>query len=144
MQLTITQFEFGERPQVTMPTPMLLSLLKEQGIRKLVSDHYDLLRISKVGNLFPTDDDQFEIAKSSSADFFIQILGGPSYFNQNRGQPRLPDRHAPFAITLEARNIWLDCYRNVLLKLDLPEDVIMSFWNYINVFSIKMVNTPGS
>ena len=141
MQLIITDFEFGEMPQVTLPNPMFLGLLKEAGVRELVNNHYNLLRKSKVQNLFPSDDMKFEEAKKHSADFFVQILGGPKYYNENRGQPRLPDRHSPFAITLEARKVWLNCYRELLLKLELPEEVVMSFWDYINVFSIKMVNT---
>jgi hemoglobin len=141
VELTISHFEFGERPQVTLPHPLFLQLLKEEGLRKLVSDHYDLLRQSKVKGFFPLEDEKFELAKKHSADFFIQICGGPMYFNENRGKPMLIKRHAPFAITPEARLIWLECYKTVLLKLELPENVLLSFWNYINVFSSWMVNT---
>jgi len=53
------------------------------------------------------------------------------------------DRHAPFTITLEGRNVWLTCYKEALLELDIPENLVLSFWNYINVFSIWIVNTPA-
>jgi hemoglobin len=53
----------------------------------------------------------------------------------------LAKRHSPFAITEEARIVWLQCYIEVLSKLELPEDLISSFWNYLNTFSFWMVNT---
>lgn len=141
MELSINTYKLGERPEVKMPNPEILNLLKEEGMRKLVGDHYDLMRESSIRNLFPTDDAAFETVKQHSADFFIQICGGPAYFNQNRGKPMLISRHTPFKITYEARLTWLDCYRIALLRLEIPEEYILSFWNYINVFSIWMVNS---
>ena len=142
MELTISPFEFGQRPEVTLPNPEFYNLLKEEGIRNLVNEHYNLLRQSNVKNLFPEHDEEFELAKKRSADFFIQICGGPAYFNENRGKPLLIKRHQPFTITPEARIIWLQCYKSALSKLTIPEDIIMSFWNYLNYFSNWMVNKP--
>jgi hemoglobin len=144
MELVITFFESGTRPAVTMPDTAILTLLKEEGVRELVSDHYALLRKSAISGLFPKDEVAFDLVTKHSADFFIQIFGGPAYFNENRGKPMLINRHAPFAITPEARVVWLECYREVLLKLDIEETVIISFWNYLNVFSHWMVNTKST
>lgn len=141
MDFSISHFEFGQRPAVTLPTAEFLEKLTESGIRKMVSDHYDLLSKSEVKNLFPRIDEALDKAKQRSSDFFIQICGGHPYFNENRGKPMLAKRHAPFSITPEARIVWLKCYQQVLSKLDLPKEVIQSFWNYLDVFSIWMVNT---
>ncbi len=142
MELTITKYPYGARPDVTKPDPEFYNQLREEGMRQMVSKHYDLLRASDLKHLFPADDAEFENAKSRSADFMIQICGGPDYFNQHRGRPRMTDRHAPFSINMEGRNIWLNCYKKVLLELPIPEHLILSFWNYIDVFSIWIVNTP--
>jgi truncated hemoglobin YjbI len=80
-------------------------------------------------------------AKSFAADFFVQVCGGPKHYLQNRGRPMLIHRHAPFKITMEGRDEWLECYRKVLPSLPIPDDLILSFWNYIDVFSVWMVNT---
>ena len=141
MDFTINQYEFGQRPAVTIPTPEFLEQLSESGIRKMVSDHYDLLSKSEIRHLFPRIDEALDKAKLRSSDFFIQICGGHPYFNENRGKPVLARRHAPFAITKKARVVWLQCYQQILSKLDIPEEVIQSFWNYLNVFSFWMVNT---
>ena len=141
MDFTISQYDFGHRPAVTIPTPEFLILLTEEGIRKLVSDHYDLLSKSKVSHLFPRIEEALDKAKQRSSDFFIQICGGNAYYNKSRGKPMLAARHLPFAINQEARRVWLECYIEVLSKLELPEPVIESFWNYLNTFSFWMVNT---
>lgn len=141
MNFTINQYEFGQRPPVSLPSPEFLKILSESGIRKMVSDHYDLLSQSEVKHLFPRIVEALDKAKQRSSDFFIQICGGHPYFNENRGKPVLAKRHAPFAINQHARVVWLQCYQQVLSKLDVPEDILQSFWDYLNVFSMWMVNT---
>jgi len=141
MELIINDYQFGERPEVTRPKPEILTILGESGIRKLVDEHYNLLKESKFNPLFPQDEKEFEAAKLRSSDFFIQILGGPEYFNQNRGQPKMINRHANFKITKEARIVWLECYQTLLPELNLPEELLLSYWDYLNVFSAWMVNS---
>ena len=143
MELIISDVHFGQRPPVTLPSGRMFELLKEEGIRKMVSDHYDLIKQSPIRHLFPKNEIALEKAKENSADFFIQICGGPSYFNRNRGNPMLVRRHAPHPISAEARLIWLECYKQVLLSLNLPDQVLISFWNYLDVFSKWMVNTTN-
>jgi hemoglobin len=63
------------------------------------------------------------------------------YFNKNRGRPMLNSRHLPFKITPTAREIWLQCYSEVLGKMNLPDEVLISFWNYLDTFSKWMVNS---
>ena len=141
MELLISKYLPGEKPDVTLPSIKMFEILGEEGIRSLVSNHYDLLVQSEIKNLFPKNPLALEKAKEHSADFFIQICGGPMYFNKNRGKPMLNRRHIPFKITAEGRIIWLECYKTALLNTNLPEEVLFSFWNYLDVFSKWMVNT---
>jgi hemoglobin len=141
MDFTISKYIPDVRPGVTLPTKQMFTLLGEDGMRKMVSDHYDFLKESEIKDLFPKNPVALEKAKEHSADFFIQICGGPQYFNQNRGMPQLNRRHLPFKITAEARIVWLSCYKEVLQKMELPPEVLTSFWNYLEVFSKWMVNS---
>lgn len=146
LNLTITPGQFGSRPPVTKPNPGFLTELGEEGIRKLVSDHYDLLKVSDIFHLFPINDEkELDVAKKHAADFMIQICGGPSYFNDSRGAPQMVGRHAPFRITEKARQRWLECYAMLLpgLRGKASDENIQSFWNYLEVFSQWMVNTPS-
>jgi len=133
-------------PPVQKPNPGFLSEIGEQGIRDLLTRLYTCLDKSPIRVIFPPDDTQGMMeAAQVSADFFIQICGGPAYFNQNRGMPQMRGRHAPFAITAEARLHWLSCFEEALkpLESNVSEENLQSFWNYINVFSIMMINTQG-
>ncbi|QSZ42216.1 globin [Sulfurimonas aquatica] len=144
MNLEISHAQFGVRPGVTKPIPEFLIEMTEQGMRDMVSKHYDALKVSDIKHLFPLDEKEFEEAKQHSADFMIQICGGPAYFNQNRGAPQMVGRHAPFRIDAKARETWLELYREIILDLKeqgVTEKSLESFWGYINIFSIWMVNT---
>lgn len=133
-------------PPVQKPNPEFLTEVGEQGIRDLLTRLYLGLDVSPIRNIFPPNNTEGMLeAAQVSADFFIQICGGPHYFNQRRGAPQMRGRHAPFAITAEARLHWLICFEEALKPLEgqVSDENLQSFWNYINVFSIMMINTAG-
>lgn len=142
MELEITEVPFGVRPNVEMPDKRIFAILGETGIRQLISNHYDCLFKSEIAHLFPSNEQAQAKAKLKSSDFFIQIFGGYPYYNENQGSPMMTRRHQPFKITAQARIVWLNCYKSVLLKLDLEDELLFSFWKYLNVFSMWMINTP--
>ena len=144
MKLEIAYAQFGARPAVTKPIPEFLIEATEDGIRKLVSDHYDAIKTSDIAHLFPRDDEGLAKAKQHAADFLIQICGGPAYFNQTRGAPRMLGRHAPFRIDAKARETWVALFIPLLEQLHedgVTETSIRSIWDYLNIFSIWMINT---
>ncbi len=143
MNLVIREVPFGERPPVTAPHPDFFKFIGETGMREIVDQHYEAIKNSEIRNLFPVDEDEFEEAKKRASDFFIQVLGGKPYFTESRGAPRMVGRHAPFRITPKARRVWLELYIPILKSLEnrVPQALIEIFWNYINVFSIWMINT---
>ena len=149
VDFTIMQGQIGVRPPVTKHSPAFLELVGEEGIRKMVSNHYDGLIISEAKELFPLEGEALKDAKQHAADFMIQISGGPAYFNQNRGAPQMVGRHAPFRIDANARKVWLELYIEEIKNLktkegeDLPDAIKQEFFNYLNVFSLWMVNTPS-
>ncbi len=128
-------------PAVDLPDKRLLDVLGEEGMRNLINDHYELLVNSEASHLFPPRGPELALAKQKASDFFIQILGGFPHYNENQGKPMLRKRHMPFTIDAKAREIWLECYREVLLKRNLQEDVLLSYWHYLDKFSMWMVNS---
>ncbi len=147
MNLTITDGVLGVRPPVTKPHPGFLHQVGEERFRKLVDDHYDLIRDSDIAFLFPVnDEDDFNQAKKHAADFLLQISGGPDYFSQDRGEAQMVGRHAPFRIDDAGRRSWLALYAPLLTALvdeGVDEAYIQSFWDYLDVFSIWLINTPS-
>ncbi len=144
LDFSILPFTEGINPPVTKPNPAFLTNITEQGMRDLLDRFYMRLYESPIKDIFPQDKEAMKIAGQHSADFFIQICGGPAYFNQTRGAPQMRGRHAPFRITPNARLHWLVTFEEALqpiIKNKLSsEENIQSFWNYLNVFSQWMVN----
>ncbi len=147
MELKITEGIIDERPPVAKPHPGFFHSVQEKRFRKLVEDHYDAIRESEIGFLFPIfDDDDFAEAQKHAADFLIEISGGPDYFTQTRGEHQMVGRHAPFRIDEKARRVWLELYQPLLRELEkegVSVEYIDSFWNYLNIFSMWVVNTKS-
>jgi len=144
LNLEISHAQFGVRPPVVKPIPEFLLEVGEKGIRELISKHYDAIKMSEIAHLFPQDEKAFAQAKINSSDFFIQICGGQPHFTVNRGAPRMVGRHAPFRIDAKARQTWLELYKPLIEELKekgVTETSLYSFWGYLNIFSIWMVNT---
>jgi hemoglobin len=147
LNFNILPYQEGITPPVIKPDPEFLTDIGEEGMRELLNRFYMCLFQSPIKALFPKEIDMMRDAGQTSADFFIQICGGIPYFNQNHGAPQMGRRHAPFAITPDARLHWLVCFEEALqLIIDekqSSEKNIQSFWDYINVFSIWMINARG-
>lgn len=146
MNYNIIQHNANFVPPVQKPNPTFLPQVGEQGMRDLLSRFYACLFQSPIREIFPAKDAQeMEASAQTSADFFIQICGGPAYFNQNKGMPKMRQRHMPFTITAEARLHWLTCFENALqpLEASVTKEDLQSFWDYINTFSLMMINTQG-
>jgi len=147
LNFTIFPYQIGIQPPVPKPNPEFLTDIGEEGMRTLLDRFYMGLFESPIKVLFPKEIDIMKNAGQTSADFFIQICGGIPYFNQNRGTPQMGRRHAPFAITPDARLHWLICFEEALQPIidekQSSEENIQSFWDYINVFSIWMINSRG-
>jgi len=145
LDFSISPYNQGINPPVTKPNPTFLTEITEQGMRDLLDRFYMGLFKSPIKDIFPLNEEEMKIAGQHSADFFIQICGGPQYFNQNRGAPQMRGRHAPFRITPNARLHWLVTFEEALQpiitnKLS-SEENIQSFWNYLNIFSQWMINS---
>ncbi len=73
--------------------------------------------------------------------FLEQYWGGPQTYSQQRGHPRLRMRHAPFAVTPDARDRWLGHMRDAVDELGLPPAYEAVLWDYLVRAAHSMVNT---
>ena len=142
----ITPFD-GTNPPVTKPDPKFLHDIGEEGMRTLLRNFYTKLYHSPIADLFEEEFEAMMQAAQNSAGFFIQICGGPKYFNKRRGAPQMRGRHAPFRITPTARLHWLTHFEEAIKEEVIEKRLsdpatIQSFWNYLDIFSLWMINTP--
>ncbi|MGI8456707.1 MAG: globin [Propionibacteriaceae bacterium] len=73
--------------------------------------------------------------------FLEQYWGGPTTYSDERGHPRLRMRHAPFAVTPRARDLWLSHMADAVEASDLTPDQRTELWTYLERAAHFMVNT---
>ena len=147
MKLEITEGKIGVRPPVTKPHPGFLHQVGKERFHKLVYDHYELIEESDIAFLFPVhDEEDFAEAKRHAFTFLLEISGGEKLFTLERGEHQMVGRHAPFRIDEEGRRSWLVLYAGLLEALvdeGISEEYIQSFWDYLDIFSMWLVNTES-
>lgn len=72
--------------------------------------------------------------------FLIQYWGGPTWYSEQRGHPRLRLRHAPFVIGVAERAAWLDHMHAAVDLLELPDEVRSQFLAYFENAATAMMN----
>lgn len=127
-------------PPVPFPSNKIFKALGEEKIRAMVWHHHTLLLKTKVGDLFPRNEEALKMAIDKSADFFVEALGGDETFTSQHGEPHLRMRHFKIPIDENDREIWLAMYKKTLKEITFPKEHLQEFWNWIEPLSIRMIN----
>lgn len=93
--------------------------------------------------LYPDDDQELALAAEHLRLFLIQYWGGPAWYNELRGHPRLRLRHAPFSIGPAEREAWMRHMLAAIDSLELPRSVRAAFVDYFEKAATAMMNQPG-
>ena len=72
--------------------------------------------------------------------FLAQYWGGPTTYSDERGHPRLRQRHFPYEIGPEERDRWLASMRTALAAMDAPSDVTERLLDYFTTAAEAMRN----
>ena len=87
----------------------------EENVRALVDHFYDHMDqdepFAGIRGLHPED---LTESRDKLYEFLCGWLGGPQYYVQKHGHPRLRMRHAPFPIGESERDQWLACMASAL------------------------------
>ncbi|WP_406291131.1 globin [Embleya sp. NBC_00896] len=122
------------------PEPSLYEAVGgEETFAKLVHRFYQGVREDPLLRpMYPEDD--LTGAEDRLRMFLMQYWGGPRTYSEQRGHPRLRMRHAPFAVTEEARDAWLRHMRAAVDDLALPAEQETTLWDYLTYAAQSMVN----
>jgi hemoglobin len=119
--------------------------MRETGIYSMLAELYQRLGASEIRHLFPKTEPELLEASKRSAAFFVEFLGGPPSYSTQYGAPKMRQRHLPFVIDDDARQIWLACFDAVLAdapdKHGFPRAHLPGFKKWLSEFSKWMVNT---
>jgi hemoglobin len=108
--------------------------------RRLVGAFYASVPADPVlSQVYPLDD--LAGAEQRLRMFLEQSWGGPRDYSEQRGHPRLRQRHVPFRVTPTARDAWLTRMREALDAVDLPAADAKLLWDYLVAAAQSLVNT---
>ena len=111
----------------------------EEGFARLVHAFYSQVPGDDIlGAMYPKHD--LAGAEQRLRDFLVGRFGGPDRYIQQRGHPRLRQRHAPFAVNREARDRWVALMSRALDEAALPEsatNVLRAFFDEAATFMIN-------
>ena len=96
----------------------------EARVRALVDRFYDLMDIEPAyRELRISHGSTLDDARQKLFWFLCGWLGGPSYYEDRFGHPRLRMRHMPFRIGIVERDQWLACMDQAMGETGVPEDL---------------------
>ena len=94
----------------------------EARVRELVERFYDLMELEPTyAALRATHSPSLDEAREKLFLFLCGWLGGPDYYVQRYGHPRLRMRHLPFAIGIRERDEWVICMNQAMQEINVPD-----------------------
>jgi hemoglobin len=106
--------------------------------QKLVDMFYQKIEADPV--LRPMFPDDLESGKRWQFLFLTQFFGGPARYAEERGHPRLRQRHFPFTIDQTARDHWLAHMLAAIDDVGIPEPARSEMRDYFERASTFMMN----
>ena len=96
----------------------------EAVIRSMVERFYDLMDLEPAyADLRAAHGDTLDKARDHLFWFLCGWMGGPDYFVERFGHPRLRARHMPFKIGILERDQWLACMDQAMGEVAVDADV---------------------
>ncbi len=86
--------------------------------------------------------DNIEVLSEKLTDFLCGWLGGPQYFLQKHGHPRMRMRHMKFPINQVAREQWLYCMNKSLEENNVSEEIRREMLHALDNLSGVIQNRP--
>jgi hemoglobin len=131
----------GPSPQ---PTTAFEWIGGEDKVRALVDRFYDLMDLEPAyAELRAAHGSTLADARQKLFWFLCGWLGGPNYFVDRFGHPRLRARHMPFKIGITERDQWVACMNQAMGEVQLDEALRAKLLESFMGTADWMRNTPG-
>jgi hemoglobin len=120
----------------------VLQAIGEQGFARLVRAFYAQVPDDAIlAPMYPKAD--LIGAEERLRDFLIGRFGGPQRYIEQRGHPRLRQRHAPFAIDQQARDRWMTLMGRALDEAQFAPEVTAYLREFFEGVATFMINRAG-
>ncbi len=96
----------------------------EERVKALVERFYDLMDLEpEFARLRQVHGESLANARQRTFWFLCGWLGGPQYYTEKFGHPRLRARHMHVPIGIQERDEWLACMDSAMGETAVPEDL---------------------
>lgn len=96
----------------------------EERVQALVERFYDLMDLEPTyAELRVVHGSELDDARQKLFWFLCGWLGGPQYYPDRFGHPRLKARHMPFKIGVVERDQWLACMDQAMTETGVPPEL---------------------
>lgn len=120
-------------------TKTLYQMLGEDKISQLVDAFYE--RVYSDELLIPLFTNNINEVKDKQFCFLCQFLGGPNYYIEKYGPPKMRMRHLPHPIDNKKKEAWLKCMKNAINTLDIEPSLGEALYNCFPKLASHMVNS---
>jgi hemoglobin len=133
--------EIQDKPQHATPFERIGG---EEKVKTLVERFYDLMDLEAgYTAVRATHGTELERARQNLFWFLCGWLGGPDYYIERFGHPRLRMRHMPFKIGTAERDQWLACMDQAMRETGVDETLRVRLNESLFQTADWMRNTPG-
>ncbi|WP_423460739.1 group II truncated hemoglobin [Ottowia sp. VDI28] len=116
----------------------------EAAVRRLVDRFYDLMDLEPAYTaLRAVHGNTLDSARLKLFLFLCGWLGGPAYYEERYGHPRLRMRHFPYAIGIRERDEWLACMNQAMTETGVDEALRTRLAQSFHQTADWMRNTHG-
>ena len=117
----------------------LHEMIGDDGFTRLIGAFYRQIPEDDIlGPIYPADD--LAGAEQRLRDFLIFRFGGSKHYIEQRGHPRLRQRHPPFPVDQRARDRWVSLMERALAETQLPaqaEQMLREFFSDTATFMMN-------
>lgn len=125
-----------------MTEDQIYTAIGEDGFARLIAAFYRRVPGDDIlGPMYPGHD--LAGAEERLRDFLVGRFGGPPRYIEQRGHPRLRQRHAPFAIDERARDRWILLMMAAMEEAAFPAEVHQMLEVFFRQTADFMRNRPG-
>ena len=112
-------------PATAAPADSAFALIGgEPALEALVARFYDLMELeSRYTELRASHGNTLDEARQKLFWFLCGWMGGPDYYQERFGHPRLRGRHLPFSIGIKERDQWVACMDQAMVETVIPESL---------------------
>ena len=122
-----------------MEEPDIYALVGEEGFERLIASFYRQVPGDDIlAPMYPAAD--LGGAEQRLRDFLVGRFGGPPRYIEQRGHPRLRQRHMPFGVDAAARDRWLQLMTRALDEAAFPREADAFLREFFAAVSTMLVN----